>query len=395
MTRGRSLSRNVVVRAVIASVALVAAAFPGAVVLGGYVPSIETIGRFGVYLTTDIPWVILVAAAAMVLVGIALALGGGVFTKLLALLLGVVLGGSLLAAVQLSAVATANGASFSLLEQLERPAAVRAPDRRVVFATVEGIPLSADLWLPPESAPEAPATGRAALVFVHGGAFIAGDLGTRPWLYQLLADAGHPVLDIQYRLAPPPRWNQAPADVLCALAWVGGHATELGVDPKRVVLMGDSSGGSLALVAGYAAGTGRIAPSCGGTPVVPSGIVAVEPAADLEGLWQDRSIDDGSPTYPEAYIGGPPSEYPDRYAAASPFDYIRSGLPPTLIVTGANDHLVGLPRVQSIVDALQAAGAPVRFIVVPFGDHGVDGAPNGFGAQLLRRLVPNFVDSPG
>ena len=107
----------------------------------------------------------------------------------------------------------------------------------------------------------------------------------------------------------------------------------------------------------------------------------------------DRTIDDGSSTYPEAYIGGPPGLYPDRYVAASPFDYMRPGLPPTLIVAGANDHLVRLVRVQSIVDALRAVGAPVTFIVVPFGDHGIDADPNGFGAQLLESVVPAFMAS--
>jgi acetyl esterase/lipase len=156
--------------------------------------------------------------------------------------------------------------------------------------------------------------------------------------------------------------------------------------------MGESAGGSLALVAGYAAGANTIEPSCAGSPVEPAGVIAIAPAADLAGIWADRTLWFGDRPFPEAYIGGPPSEYPDRYAAASPFDLIRPGLPPTLIVTGANDHLVLPIRVTSLADRLTAGGADTTLIVVPFADHGFDGPSNGFGAQLLEVVVPNFLD---
>ncbi len=264
----------------------------------------------------------------------------------------------------------------------------RGPDRRVAFASVGGEELEAEIWLPRADAPNEARSGRAAVMYVHGGAFVGGQLGTRPELFGSFTGDGMVVVDVEYRLAPPPRWRDAPADVLCALAWVGGQARSLGIDPSRVILMGESAGGSIALVAGFAAGDDEMEPSCAGTPIVPAGIVAVAPAADLEGIWSDRTLwFDGKP-FPEAYIGGPPSQYPERYTSASPFKMARPGMPPTLIVAAGNDHLVVPARVTGLADRLRAGGVETTLIVVPFAEHGFDGHPNGFGVQLLEQLVP-------
>lgn len=298
-TGARAPAQNVLPRAVLTSTAIVVAAFPGAVVVGGYLPDLPTIGRFGVYLTTDLPAVVLIILAALALALAALSMGGGRFTKLLVGAIGVVLAGSLLAGGRLWLVANDNGAAYSPFRQLGVPPDSRAPDQRLVFASGDGTELHADVWSHFRAAGSTGSAPGPALVFIHGGAFVAGELGSRAWLFQSLADAGYPVIDIEYRLAPRPRWHDAPADVLCALAWVHGQAEVLGIDPARVVAMGDSAGASLALVAGYAAGTNRIAPSCPGRPVIPAGVIAIEPAADLEGIWQDGTISDGQTTFPQ------------------------------------------------------------------------------------------------
>jgi acetyl esterase/lipase len=400
MTAQRSAG-NMVARALLTASALIIAVFPGVVVLGGYLPDLPTIGRFGVYLTTDLLAVIAASIFALVPVLIALRMGGGRYTRLLGALVLAILGGTLVAGGALAVTASTNGATFDPFRQVVAgPTDVGNPAQRLDIATADGTVLHADLWSGTHA--QGLDAGLApALVFVHGGGFVGGELGMRPWLYRAVNDAGFSVLDIEYRLAPPPRWRDAPGDVLCALAWVREHGTSLGIDIERVVIAGDSAGGSLALVAGYIAGRDPgtvpmgITSSCGGAPVVPAGIVAIEPAADLEGIWQDRTISDGDgSTFPEAYIGGTPSQFPERYDAASPFSLINEDVPPTLIVSGANDHLVRQVRVQSIVDALQQAGAHYPYIVIPFADHGLDGSPNSAGSQLLEGLLPAFVADP-
>jgi acetyl esterase/lipase len=213
-------------------------------------------------------------------------------------------------------------------------------------------------------------------------------------LLSALREAGIVAADVDYRLAPPPRWDQAPNDVLCSLAWLPTAPELKVVDPNRVVIVGESAGGSLALMAGYAAGTDGLTSSCPdvGSPVVPAGVVAIAPAADLAGIWRDGTIYDfAGELFPEAYLGGTPDEFPDRYEAAEPFRLLRSDLPPTLILTGSIDRMVLVERVVSLADQIRAAGSECDLIVAPYAGHGFDGEPNSFGDQLSESVVGNFV----
>jgi acetyl esterase/lipase len=334
-----------------------------------------------------------------VLAAIAVRLGGGLPARVVLLLSLFTFGGALVIAAVLYGFAEQQGASYSIVRQATSWSSASSGPDGETFATVDGEDFDADIYWPRGQAPVGSATTpgtRPSVVFVHGGAFVGGNLGSRVRLFEELASRGYTVFDIEYRLAPPPRWAQAPADVLCALAWLRESAPRFGLDPEKVFLMGESAGGSLALVAGYAAGaTGAsgaaIEPSCEGDPIVPAGIIAVAPAADLAGIWKDGTLEAAGLRFPEAYIGGTPAEYPERYEAASPFAYLRPGLPPTLLIGGANDHLVLPNRVSGLYDRFRQAGVDVRLITVPFAEHGFDGFPNGYGQQLEESILPAFM----
>jgi acetyl esterase/lipase len=343
-------------------------------------------------LNTGWPWVFGDLVVSAGLAAAALALGGRKAKALVAITLAFLAGAGFIGA-RYVAFASEHGATYDIVRALDGFPPIAQADSDVVFATAGGVPLHVALWLP-DSAANAPAASLPAVVFVHGGAFQGGGPGTRPLLLAALDRAGIVGVDIDYRLAPPPRWDQAPGDVLCALAWLRTAGPLTAVDPARVVLVGESAGGSLALVAGYAAGTTAIASSCPelGTPIVPAGVFAIAPTADLEGIWNDATIFDfDGGRFPEAYIGGPPSQFPDRYAAAEPFRLLRADLPPTLILGGEIDRLVHPDRLTSLADRVRAAGAKVQLLIAPFAGHGFDGEPNSFGDQLVEILVPDFV----
>lgn len=93
---------------------------------------------------------------------------------------------------------------------------------------------------------DAPATG-PLLVFLHGGGFIYGDLDSHDAPCRYLAERAHVrVLAIDYRLAPEHPFPAAYDDSWAAFRWAHEHAGEIGADPQRIGVGGDSAGGNLA-----------------------------------------------------------------------------------------------------------------------------------------------------
>jgi acetyl esterase len=89
--------------------------------------------------------------------------------------------------------------------------------------------------------------GLGLLVYFHGGGWVVGDLETHDSTCRALAaDSGQAVLSVDYRLAPEHPCPAAFDDALSATRWAREHAEELGVDPDRLAIGGDSAGGNLA-----------------------------------------------------------------------------------------------------------------------------------------------------
>jgi acetyl esterase/lipase len=128
-------------------------------------------------------------------------------------------------------------------------------DTTVQGATGE---LRGRLFVPPQQG----ATGSAApgplLVYFHGGGFVVCDLDTHDNVCRFLAlHAGIRVLSVEYRLAPEHPFPAPADDALAAFRFAVEHAPELGVDPARIAVGGDSAGGNLAaMVAAQASADG-------------------------------------------------------------------------------------------------------------------------------------------
>ncbi len=119
----------------------------------------------------------------------------------------------------------------------------------------EPIPGERDITIPggPRCRFYPAAPGAPVLVYAHGGSFTVGSLNA--WdamLRDLVRDSGVAALHVDYRMVPEHRFPAAHDDMLAAARWVQAHGAELGVDPTRMALGGDSAGANLALGAAMA-----------------------------------------------------------------------------------------------------------------------------------------------
>lgn len=120
----------------------------------------------------------------------------------------------------------------------EPPAVARVED---LALDLPGRTLPARLYVPAGAASPAP-----LVVFYHGGGWVIGTLETHDATCRALARAsGAAVLSVGYRLAPEHPYPAPVDDCYDALVWAAAHADELGCDPRRLAVAGDSAGGNL------------------------------------------------------------------------------------------------------------------------------------------------------
>lgn len=87
------------------------------------------------------------------------------------------------------------------------------------------------------------------LVFFHGGGWVIGDIETHDVVCrQVTAEAGISVISVDYRLAPEHKFPASVDDAWAATRWIAAHGAELGIDPAKLAVGGDSAGGNLAAV---------------------------------------------------------------------------------------------------------------------------------------------------
>jgi acetyl esterase len=237
-------------------------------------------------------------------------------------------------------------------------------------APAPALPRVEDIRVPGPAGPMparvyAPRAGGAPLptvAYFHGGGWVQGDLETHHGLCARLArHAGALVVAVDYRLAPEHKFPAAVEDCLAAYRWLRARGGDIGADPARVAVAGDSAGGNLSAVVSQLAASG-------GMPV-PTCQALIYPAVDFA-LDTDshRELADGHVIprdrilwYTEQYLR---SEADKTDLRASPLRAPSlAGQPPTLIVTGGFDPLRDEGRAYG--DRLREAGVDVVYREYP------------------------------
>lgn len=206
----------------------------------------------------------------------------------------------------------------------------------------------------------APAVG-PLLVFFHGGGFWCGDLESHDGPCRFLAEtAGVRVLAVDYRLAPEHPFPAACDDATAAYAWTVEHAGELGADPARLGVGGDSAGGNLA--AGVAIEAARHGWPCAVQLLVYPATQSRRQTRSFElfseGFYLTRGFMDRAD---QTYSPGVPADEP----RLSPMHAeLPDGLAPALVYTAGFDPL--RDEGEAYAERLRAAGVDVD--LTRFGD---------------------------
>jgi acetyl esterase/lipase len=241
----------------------------------------------------------------------------------------------------------------------------------------EGVEVSSHTTTAPDGAEiamrlfaPAGAAGGPLVLYIHGGGMILGSVDLyEPLLRLLAASSGVALLAVDYRLAPEYPHPVPVEDCYTGLRWAAQHAADLGYDPSRLAVVGDSAGG------GLAAGTALIARDRGGPSLTRQILIypmlddrnTVPPSAVPDVLvW---SYDDNATGWGALLgdqVGG--SDVAPYAAPARAQDLVN--LPATYIMVGDID--IFLREDLDYAARLSAAGVPVELHVHPGGCHGFD-----------------------
>ncbi len=272
-------------------------------------------------------------------------------------------------------------------------------DRHIPFAHPDGIPLTLNLYRPLAASPNPSASSSPSarpnlqsapqpqlypgLITLYGGAWQRGSPDQNETFNRYLAAQGYAVWAISYRHAPRYPFPAQRDDVRSALTFIAQQAAHYNTDLNRIALMGRSAGAQLAMLAAYQD------PS----PIAIKAIINYYgPVNLIAGYNQVPSPDPiGSRATLTAFLGGSPSEVPDRYDQASPINAVKPGLPPSLLIYGGRDNIIRAEYGQVLAEALQAQGNPVIFITIPWADHVFDAVFSGISNQVALYYTERFL----
>lgn len=211
-----------------------------------------------------------------------------------------------------------------------------------------------------------------------GAAVIAEELNRR----------GYAVAGVSVRSSSQVRFPGQLFDIRAAIRWLRSHAGEYGIDPRRIAIMGNSSGGWVSAIAATTSDIRRLdgEPAVGGvSSAVQASVPFFPPTAflrmDQQTLEQKERYDlpflpvivHDDPSSPESnLVGCPIQTCPEATEAANPLTYVNGREPPIHLFHGTFDPLLPPGQSEVLYEALRAAGRDASFTLVDGAGHSVD-----------------------
>lgn len=236
-----------------------------------------------------------------------------------------------------------------------------------------------DVYLPPGDKSD-----RAAVIFVHGGAFTEGTRDRNAEIYAnvpyYFANNGIVGINAEYRLAPQARYPEGSRDAGLMVAWVRANAERLGVDPQRIFLMGHSAGG--AHVATYAYER-RLHPAQGAGI---AGVIIVSGRVRADNLPENPNA-----KRVEEYYGSDPSRY-DELSAVSHVD--KDSLPTLIAFAEYENPLLDVYCLELAHRLAALKRKAPRVVYLAGHNHASIVAHFNTAEERLGRAILEFIERP-
>lgn len=243
---------------------------------------------------------------------------------------------------------------FNLTASLSHAGESSAAQYDVAYGTAEGVSLKLDLYSPPDATGTLP-----ALVFIHGGGWVAGSKQEfRTFALEMAKHHGFVCASIDYRLAPRFRFPSQVEDAKCAVRWLRANAERLQVDPQRIGAVGKSAGGYLAMMLGVLNPQDGWEGS-GGQPDQSSKVQAVVSISGPTTFIAEQPPIRGHLLVAN-FLGGNMYDHRELFQQASPISHVDAGDAPMLLLQGTRDSLVPVDHATQMAEALTTAGVPGR-----------------------------------
>ena len=234
----------------------------------------------------------------------------------------------------------------------------------VVYATVDGKPLTLDVHLPPG------VRHPPVIVFVHGGAWTTGNKTQYP---AFLVQRGFAVASLDFRSSNDARFPADVYDIKAGIRLLRARAADYGYRSDRIAIAGASSGGHLAALVGVTNGEKSLEGNEGDYLNVSSSVQAIVSyfgASDLTTILAQSTPEGLKVREPalQRLLGASPDQVPELAKQASPLFHVDRNDPPVLLLHGDQDTQMPLNQLYELQWAYEQVGRHVEVMIL----HGVD-----------------------
>jgi acetyl esterase/lipase len=231
-----------------------------------------------------------------------------------------------------------------------------------------------------------PAAGdnHPVLLYVHGGGYRHYTKELFAVLAMKIVPQGVVVVIPDNTPYPAARYEQMTREIAAAISWTLENIAQYGGNPRRVVALGHSSGGQLV---GLAVMDSTFLQPHGHTSSDLRGMIFLSTAADAGAQYEYEEAKGGTELGGTilGVMGGR-----ENFAKASPINYVRAGLPPSLILHGVDDSTVPVSAAEAFHSALKDAGARSKLKVYPGSGH--TGLALDAAAHESSQLIADILD---